>query len=224
MIGFREVVSANEATPQSMQCQNFQVPRRVFFSFHYADVINFRANVVRNCGALKNSDVEFFDASLWEEKKLRGAFALRDLIDGGLDRTAVTAVLIGEQTAHRPWVRYEIAKSFARDNGLLGIYLHSIPDKAGTHGQQGPNPFKYLAYRINLEHNRVEMLEWADRQWSTYKPLPWFLMTGKGRRLPPTPYGAVQLSSLISTYTWDTSGSPRNFPSWIEAAAAAAGR
>lgn len=217
-------VSALEGTSQQKQCQNLYVPRRVFFSFHYSDVINFRANVVRNCGALSNSQVEFFDASLWEENRLKGASALRDLIDGGLDRTTVTTVLIGAQTAHRPWVRYEIAKSFARDNGLIGIHIHSIPDKAGNYGQQGPNPFDYLAYRINHEQNRVELLEWVGQEWTTYKPLPWFLMNGKGRKLLPTLDGALQLSKLVPTYTWDTAGSPRNFPTWLEDAAIAAGR
>ena len=33
-------------------------------------------------------------------------------------------VLIGQQTWLRPWVRYEIAESIRRKNGLLGIYIH----------------------------------------------------------------------------------------------------
>ena len=41
----------------------------VFFSFHYQDVIEFRANVVRNHWVAKADRVAagFYDASIWEE-------------------------------------------------------------------------------------------------------------------------------------------------------------
>ena len=37
-------------------------------------------------------------------------------------------VLIGAETANRPWVKYEIEQSIARKNGLLGIYIHRLKD------------------------------------------------------------------------------------------------
>ena len=42
--------------------------KRVFFSFHYQDVIDFRANVVRQHWVTKpdREDAGFFDASVWE--------------------------------------------------------------------------------------------------------------------------------------------------------------
>jgi hypothetical protein len=40
--------------------------------------------------------------------------------------TSVTVVLIGRQTANRPWVKYEIAQSIAQNNGLLGIHIHHL--------------------------------------------------------------------------------------------------
>ena len=45
--------------------------KRVFFSFHYQDVIDFRANVVRNHWITKSDreDAGFFDASIWETAK-----------------------------------------------------------------------------------------------------------------------------------------------------------
>ena len=45
--------------------------KRVFFSFHYQDVSDFRANVVRNHWLLKSdrSTSGFFDASIWETAK-----------------------------------------------------------------------------------------------------------------------------------------------------------
>jgi hypothetical protein len=45
--------------------------KRIFFSFHYQDVIDFRANTVRNHWLLKKDreDAGFFDASVWEKAK-----------------------------------------------------------------------------------------------------------------------------------------------------------
>jgi hypothetical protein len=45
--------------------------KRVFFSFHYQDVIDFRVNVVRNHWLTKpdRSLAGFFDSSIWEDAK-----------------------------------------------------------------------------------------------------------------------------------------------------------
>ena len=45
--------------------------KKVFFSFHYQDVIDFRANVVRKHGSFKLSsqDAGFYDSSMWEKAK-----------------------------------------------------------------------------------------------------------------------------------------------------------
>lgn len=42
--------------------------KRVFFSFHYQDVIDFRANVVRNHWMTKpdREEAGYFDASIWK--------------------------------------------------------------------------------------------------------------------------------------------------------------
>lgn len=60
--------------------------KRVFFSFHYKDVIDFRANVVRNHNVSEKDDNGgFFDASIWESAKKQGDIALKRLINGGLN-------------------------------------------------------------------------------------------------------------------------------------------
>ena len=43
--------------------------KRVFFSFHYQDVIDFRANVVRQHKLTKDDSAGYFDASIWEKAK-----------------------------------------------------------------------------------------------------------------------------------------------------------
>jgi hypothetical protein len=46
-----------------------------------------------------------------------------------LKDTTVTVVLIGSETANRPWVKYEVEESLARKNGLLGIYIHHLKNQ-----------------------------------------------------------------------------------------------
>lgn len=96
--------------------------RNVFFSFHYADIMN--ANIVRNSGQFKpTAETGFYDASLWEEAKIQGDTAIQKLIDKGLNNTSVTCFLIGEKTHTRPWCKYELKKSLEDKKGILGILL-----------------------------------------------------------------------------------------------------
>ena len=101
--------------------------RRVFFSFHYDDVT--RVNVVRNSDQITRryqSAARYYDKSLWEEAKKQGRLAIKRMINGALKGSSVTCVLIGQHTWERPWVRYEILKSFARGNGILGVQIHDV--------------------------------------------------------------------------------------------------
>ena len=91
--------------------------RRCFFSFHYQDVIDFRANVVRNHNITKDDNGGFFDASIWETAKRQGDVALKRLINGGLGNTSATVVLIGSNTYSRRWVQYEIMMRIPRSSG-----------------------------------------------------------------------------------------------------------
>jgi hypothetical protein len=114
--------------------------RRVFFSFHYQRDL-WRVNVVRNSGAVEGvSAAGFHDASLWEETNKRGDYAVKKLIDTGLEGTSVTVVLIGAQTASRKYVSYEIEQSLARRNGLLGIRIENIKNQLGMTDVAGPIP------------------------------------------------------------------------------------
>ena len=114
--------------------------RRVFFSFHYERDV-WRANQVRNANVVAGADVAgFFDHSEYEDAKKAGADAIRRMIDRHLENTTVTVVLIGSETAHRTWVRYEIDQSIRRVNGLLGIYIHHLEDRDGMTSTRGDKP------------------------------------------------------------------------------------
>lgn len=96
--------------------------RRVFFSFHYDDIMN--ANIVRMSGEFKpTKETGFYDASLWEEAKTKGDAAIQKLIDAGLNNTGVTCFLLGAKTSTRPWCKYELKKSIDDNKGILGILL-----------------------------------------------------------------------------------------------------
>ncbi len=135
--------------------------RRVFFSFHYRDIM--RVNVVRNSWLTQDREsAGFFDGSLWEEAELKGATAIQKLIDDGLKNTSVTIVLIGSQTANRTYINYEIIQSFNRGNGLLGVYIHNIPSPHGV-AYKGQNPFDFIV-RNELDGSKTSF----SRLFPTY--------------------------------------------------------
>lgn len=122
--------------------------RRVFFSFHY-DRDVWRANQVRNCNVIAGYDTAgFFDHSEYEEAKKRGAEGIRQMIRRQLTNTTVTVVLIGSETASRPWVKYEIEQSIARRNGLLGVHIHHLKNHAGQTSFRGFAPS--VPYGVSL--------------------------------------------------------------------------
>lgn len=112
--------------------------RRVFFSFHY-DRDVWRVGPVRN-SQITTDKAGFIDSASWEQLKRNGDEAIKRWITDQLDGTSVTAVLIGAETASRPWVKYEIDESLKRGNGILGIYIHNIEDQDGNIDRKGENP------------------------------------------------------------------------------------
>jgi hypothetical protein len=143
---------------------------RVFFAFHYQDVIDFRANVVRNHWLTK-ADREaagFYDASLWEKTKKQGDVALKRLINGGLENTSNTCILIGSDTYARPWVRYEILKSLKRGNHLFGVHFNSIKGKDGLTKGSGPNPLAYVGVTFSASGETATLWERIGDQWVEY--------------------------------------------------------
>ena len=190
--------------------------KRVFFSFHYQDVIDFRANVVRNHWLTKpdRDDAGFFDASIWEKAKRTSPLALKRLINSELQYTSVTTVLIGSETYARRWVRYEIAKSMAKGNKLLGVHINSIKGRNKRTKNLGPNPFDYLAYQYSDNGRKLSIYEWKNRKWIQYQDLaPYSLKT----TAPVLKRGKLyKLSSLYRVYNWVRNDGYNNFSKWVE--------
>jgi len=187
--------------------------KRVFFSFHYDDVISFRANVVRNHDLTKdNGRAGFFDASIWEDAELHGDSAVKKLIDTNLENTSVTCVLIGTKTWERRWVRYEIMKSYERGNVLLGVHINGITDKNQQTFLQGANPFDYLGFYIDSNGKRDNYQEHKNGSWVTYLDLK------PSNRTFDTKFWnqGYKLSNWVNCYDWVKDNGYNNFASWIE--------
>ena len=60
-------------------------------------------------------------------------------------------VLIGNQTANRDWVKYEIIKAWNEGKALMGIYIHNLKDKNGYKDSIGYNPFEYIEIKNSRE-------------------------------------------------------------------------
>ena len=124
--------------------------RRVFFSFHYQRDI-WRVNQIRNLPeVIGTSAAGFQDASLWEKAKIQGEAVITRMIDNALIGTSVTVVCVGNQTANRKYVNYEIIKSLEIGNGLVAVQIHHLKDHHGQVDFPGQIP-----QRITLNRFRV---------------------------------------------------------------------
>lgn len=112
--------------------------RRVFYSFHFdKDVM--RVHQIRNIGALE--DNKPVSVNEWEQVKRGGDSAVEKWIDENMKYKNCVVVLVGEETAQRPWVKYEIKKAWNERRGLVGIYIHNLKCPRNGYGRQGVNPF-----------------------------------------------------------------------------------
>ncbi len=191
--------------------------KRVFFSFHYKDVIDFRANVVRNHWMTKpdREEAGYFDASIWENARRQGDYTLKKLINGALENTSNTCVLIGSQTYLRPWVRYEILKSFLRGNYIFGVHINGIKSKQGTIEQPGPDPLKFVGVTFSADGSTVTLWERNGDKWIEYNKI---------EGTSHFPYSANEiyrdqgynLSKWYPVYDWISNDGYNNFASWVK--------
>jgi len=112
--------------------------RQVFYSFHFKNDY-WRAGQVRNIGVIEGN--EPVSENDWEEIKKKGDDNIKRWINSQLSGRSCTIVLIGEKTAGRKWIKYEIEKSWNDGKGVLGIYIHNLKDESENKSNKGRNPF-----------------------------------------------------------------------------------
>jgi hypothetical protein len=191
--------------------------KRVFFGFHYQDVIDFRANTVRNHWLTKpdREDAGFFDASVWESVKRQGDVALKRLINGALENTSNTCVLVGTETYARPWVRYEILKSFKRGNHLLAVHINSIRGKDQRTKVLGMNPLEYVGVTYSGDGRTATLWEKIGDAWVKYDKIDgtadYGVQVGLEHRGK-----SFNLSNFYSIYDWINNDGYNQFASWLK--------
>ena len=117
--------------------------RRVFYSFHYIPD-SWRAAQVRNMGVVEGNRPATDND--WEEIKRGGDASIKRWIDNQIKYKSCTVVLVGNMTANRKWINYEIKKSWSGNKGVVGIYIHGMRDRDGRISRKGNNPFDYISH------------------------------------------------------------------------------
>lgn len=195
--------------------------RRTFFSFHYTNDVG-RAHVLRNTWVTKEDrkSAGFYDSSVFEASKKESDEALKAFLRDGLKNSSVTCIAVGAETSTRPWVRYEIIRSFQRGNGILAVGVHGIRNFNKQLGVKGSNPLNSLAFCVTGE--RVHWKEKIGDQWKPYTGVPTMALSDV-----PYDLGSKTnhtFSSLFPLYDYAADDGYNNLGRWIEAAANQAGR
>ena len=115
--------------------------RQVFYSFHYV-LCRWRVSQIRNIGQIE--DNKPVSDNNWEEVKKKGDKQIQKWIDENLNYRSCTVVLVGEDTAKRKWIDYEIEKSWNDGKGILGIHIHNLKNSKGEQSNKGINPFEHF--------------------------------------------------------------------------------
>jgi len=112
--------------------------RQVFYSFHFDNDV-MRVQQVRNIGAIEDNK----PVSVNEWEKIRKSDdSIKKWIADNMDHRSCVVVLVGKDTANRPWVKYEIKKAWKDEKGLVGIYIHNLKDPRDGKSSKGTNPFE----------------------------------------------------------------------------------
>lgn len=115
------------------------VKRKVFFSFHFKNDF-WRTQQVRNIGSIEKNPVA--TPNNWEEIKRKGDAAIKKWIDTNLEGKSCLVVLVGEETADRKWIDYEIQRAWELGKGIVGIRIHNLKNQQGLQSKAGKNPFE----------------------------------------------------------------------------------
>lgn len=111
----------------------------VFYSFHY-DRDAWRVQQIINMGVVEGQPL--LNAQKWEEVYRQGETAIKNWIANQMKYKTTVVVLVGAETATRPWVRYEIGYAWDNYKPLVGIHINGLADSNGRPDRRGENPFE----------------------------------------------------------------------------------
>lgn len=117
--------------------------KSVYLSFHYQRD-HWRVQQVSQMGVLEGQPV--LQPQQWEEVKRKGDQAIKNWIAEQMRGKSAVVVLVGNQTANREWVLYEIGYAWDNYKPLVGIRINGLKDSNGDTDAPGQNPLE----RVNL--------------------------------------------------------------------------
>jgi hypothetical protein len=126
--------------------------RQIFYSFHYDNDV-MRAQQIRNIGVIEGN--EPVSTNQWEEVKRKGDSAIKKWIDNNMKNRTCVVVLVGEETADREWIQYEIRKAWEEGKGILGIYIHNINCPRSGKCSKGANPFEQFTFKNGTKMSSI---------------------------------------------------------------------
>ena len=118
--------------------------KKIFYSFHFDNDV-MRVQQIRNIGVIEGN--EPVKPNEWETLERSGEAAIQTWIRNNMANKDCVVVLVGEKTANRKYVKYEIEQAWAKKKGLLGIYIHNINCARNGKCSKGTNPFEQ--YNVN---------------------------------------------------------------------------
>jgi hypothetical protein len=78
--------------------------------------------------------------------------------------------LIGEDTANRPWVQYEIKQAWKKGMPILGVYIHNLKCPRGKTSRKGKNPFELFS--LNDGRKISELIDcYEPTSYSAYRDI-----------------------------------------------------
>ncbi|MEC3939763.1 TIR domain-containing protein, partial [Leclercia adecarboxylata] len=101
---------------------------------------------IRNMGLLEGD--EPVSPNTWEQIK-RTEQGVKNWINQNLNGKSCLVVLIGSQTANRPWVKYEIQRAWEEGKAVVGVYIHRLNCPRHGYGIKGANPFDQITFKRN---------------------------------------------------------------------------
>ena len=132
--------------------------RPVFVSFCYKDDV-FRVQEILKMGLFDGQPL--LSTNDFETVKRKGSKAIQNWIDDQMKFKQCLIVLVGQNTADRPWVQYEIKKADADGRAIFGIYIHNMKDVNG-YSRKGKDPFV-----IVFGYKKYKMYDTPDGSFGT---------------------------------------------------------
>lgn len=124
--GFDSVTQLLKAYRCQLKCHACK--RRVYLSFHVEDLPQVRG--FRLMARAPNLEIDFHDGSLREViNSTRGSY-IKQQIRSIIQKTSVVVCLIGNGTAWRDWVDWELSTALELGKGICGIRLKDSRGKA----------------------------------------------------------------------------------------------